>query len=298
MKNPSDHEIREGRLDVDDGHHIHFRHFVPNTPVDQIAVLCLPGFWRNARDFERIASLLALSRIVVTPDMRGRGGSSRATDAGDYRFERLIEDVWRLLDHLNIETCVVIGTTLGGFMGLQMACANRKRIVGLVLNDVGTETTSIASKRYSALVDHAEWSLDQVVAKTKLANLDFFPDFNEEDWQEFTLQAYRRVGDDRYTRDFDELTGEETARFKREKTSFWDEFMSLDIPIAILRGERSDYFPEALAREMAQNHPRATLSIVDGRGHPPLLDEPQSRKAIEGVLQAVCVPIDLSHPIA
>jgi pimeloyl-ACP methyl ester carboxylesterase len=80
-----------------------------------VPVLCMHGYWRNSRDFEDLAPHLAKNRRVITPDLRGRGESDRATKV------------------------VVLGMTLGGMVALEMASTRPDRVVGLVLNDEGPE---------------------------------------------------------------------------------------------------------------------------------------------------------------
>jgi pimeloyl-ACP methyl ester carboxylesterase len=281
----SAYDTAEGFLPLGAGLHLYYKTYDPVRVSGPIPVLCLPGFWRNSRDFSRIAAHLAGVRRVVTPDMRGRGRSSRATDVREYHFDELRGDVWRLLDYLRIERVAIIGTTLGGFMALEMATERPERIAGIVLNDVGTETSSPASKQMAGHVDHEHRTLTEVIGKMKQQHGGFFPEFNASDWERFALDAYREDGAGRYVRDFDAQTHAETARFKQDRPTFWNEFVGLgSLPIAILRGQFSEYMPAALAERMIEANSSATLTTVPGRGHPPLLTETESLAAIQAVL--------------
>ena len=84
-------------------------------------VLCLPGLTRNSRDFGPLAQHLSSGRRVLTPDLRGRGRSDRDPDWRHYRLDMYVADMIALLDHLDIEKVVVIGTSLGGLVGMFMA---------------------------------------------------------------------------------------------------------------------------------------------------------------------------------
>ncbi|MDI6029280.1 alpha/beta hydrolase [Corticibacterium sp. UT-5YL-CI-8] len=273
---------KAGMLEVGQGHRLYYRDYTGATTGTP--VLCLPGFWRNARDFEQLARHLSPARRVITPDMRGRGNSTRASDFSEYRFETLIDDVWKLADHLGVERMVLIGTTLGAFMSIQMAHDLPERVAGIVLNDVGTETTPPGSKRLSGTVDHEEWPLEVVAEKAKATNQKYFPEFGEDDWKSFIRLSHRETASGRFVRDFDPLTGEETKRFRADKPSLWNEFAGLTVPVAMLRGELSDFLSQDLGERMAAANPNAFLTVVAGRGHPPLLTEPQSLAAIEKVL--------------
>ncbi|TGS87439.1 alpha/beta fold hydrolase [Mesorhizobium sp. M3A.F.Ca.ET.174.01.1.1] len=275
----------ENYFDVGQNHRLYFRDYA--GAQDATPIICLPGFWRNARDFEGLALHLSQTRRVVTPDMRGRGNSTRASDPSEYRFETLIDDVWKLADHLHMDQLVVVGTALGAFMAIQMAHDCPNRVAGIVLNDAGTETTPPGSKRLGGTVDHLERPLELLAMKLKEINSKYFPEFDDEDWRWFAKLSHRETASGQYVRDFDPMTSEETKRFRADKPSLWNEFAGLNIPIAVLKGALSDFLPQDLGERMAAANANATLTVVEGRGHPLLLTESASLAAIETLLAKV-----------
>jgi pimeloyl-ACP methyl ester carboxylesterase len=58
-----------------------------------------------------------------------------------------------------------------------------------------------------------------------------------------------------------------------------------DVPVLLLRGERSDLLSAATARQMAARLNRAELVTVPGVGHAPVLDEPVAVEAMDRLLQ-------------
>ncbi len=277
--------LEEKSFDIPGFGGMFYRDYRPVVPSGLTPVLCIGGYWRNSSDFRRLARKLAGERRLIAADMRGRGLSARATDAEDYHFDKLVADAWALLDHLGIERVVVVGIVLGGFIGLEMAAANPSRIVGLVLNDIGTETTTQGSKALAHALSFDECSLEVAIEKIKHQHGKYLTEFAEDEWLEFTLQGYSRTPSGKYVRSFDELTQTETRRFKEAKPSFWDEFVSLrGISIAILRGEFTEFVPLELAARMTEANPKATVTTIPGRGHWPMLDEPAALAAIKAVL--------------
>ncbi|HEY2032189.1 MAG TPA: alpha/beta hydrolase [Rhizomicrobium sp.] len=248
-------------------------------------VLCLPGFWRNSRDYEDIAPYMAASRSVIAPDLRGRGRSDYAKSADQYAFDLLVDDMWRLLDVLGISRVVVFGTTLGGLMALEMAKLRLERIAGIIINDVGPEKAEAASKRMSGHGGSDEFSFEDAVARVRAQNEAFFPDLSHEGWARLMLRAYRKTDGGNYTRDFDQLTNVATAALRKERPTFWDAVRAARaIPTAVLRGEFSDYLTAEVAEKMKLENPDIVLAVVKGRGHPPLLDEPEVRLAVDQIL--------------
>src|SRR5665213_1581432 len=86
MSHAGSYESR--RIAACDGLMLHMR--VYGSPIDPgLPVVCLPGLSRNAADFDPLARALAAGtggrkRRVVTIDYRGRGGSDRDRDWGNY----------------------------------------------------------------------------------------------------------------------------------------------------------------------------------------------------------------------
>ncbi|TPK60916.1 alpha/beta hydrolase [Mesorhizobium sp. B2-4-15] len=279
------YSVKEEFLELAGFGRMYVKQYVPSLARNRTPVLCIPGFWRNSSDYRRLAGNIAGDRHVITPDLRGRGKSSRTNDVADYHFDKLIGDMWDLLDRLQVENVVIAGVALGGFMAIEMATQKPARVAGIVLNDVGTQTSSPGTKHIATHLSFDAIGFDEALGKTKKQYGDYFPDFDEDDWRSFTLQTYRQVAGDKYVRDFDELTQQETQRFKEAKPSFDKEFKALKLPVAILRAEKSLYMPADLALEMAGVNPNAQLTVVPVRGHPLLMDEPASLAAISAVLE-------------
>jgi proline iminopeptidase len=67
---------------------------------------------------------------TITPDLRGYG---RSQAHEPFTMQDHLRDLESLLDAHHIETCLVLGWSLGGILALEMAIAHPERIQGLVL---------------------------------------------------------------------------------------------------------------------------------------------------------------------
>src|SRR5262245_26535103 len=76
------------------------------------------GVTQQSHAFDSVATELARTHRSVALDLRGRGESSWAP--GTYTIPRYVEDVLALLDALRIEAVHVLGTSLGGLVGLSL----------------------------------------------------------------------------------------------------------------------------------------------------------------------------------
>lgn len=252
-------------------------------------VVCLPGYWRNSRDFEHLASHLAPRRRVLTPDLRGRGRTDRSEDVADYAFERLIEDVLLLLRQEKVERAVFCGTALGGQLSLVLAAERPELVAGVILNDTGLEPASAAAtQRMVRFAGADEHSFDELVERTREQYAEQFPSFGDADWRRMALRAHRQLESGKWVRDFDQRTNQVFADIKAAHPTWWPEYRTASaVPMAILRGEHSAYLTPDVAERMVAEHPKATLYTIHGSGHAPTLWEPEAFAAVDDFLEQI-----------
>src|SRR5579871_5270849 len=93
----------------------------------RVAVVCLPGLTRTARDFHALALHLAnhrqFPRRVISFDYRGRGCSEWDRTSTTYTIAVELADVVAGMTALGIPRAVVVGTSRGGIIGMAMAFA-------------------------------------------------------------------------------------------------------------------------------------------------------------------------------
>ena len=70
---------------------------------------------------------------VVTLDLLGHGESDRPTDMWHYSMTEFGHEVVALLDHLEVEEAVVMGTSLGANVTLEVAALAPERLRGMVI---------------------------------------------------------------------------------------------------------------------------------------------------------------------
>ncbi|HWB69074.1 MAG TPA: alpha/beta hydrolase [Solirubrobacterales bacterium] len=98
---------------------------------DRVLVL-VHGLLMNRRMYEPLAPALAAEgNRVVCVDLLGHGRSDRPEDLRLYSMPRFARQVVALLDHLDLSSAVVGGTSLGANVGLELAVAFPERAHGL-----------------------------------------------------------------------------------------------------------------------------------------------------------------------
>jgi len=77
--------------------------------------------------------LAALGNRVVTVDLLGHGESDRPRDMWRYSMRFFADQVLALMDHLELEQAVVMGTSLGANAALEIALEAPQRLRGMVI---------------------------------------------------------------------------------------------------------------------------------------------------------------------
>ncbi|MBG6495786.1 alpha/beta hydrolase [Pseudomonas aeruginosa] len=89
-------------------------------PTARAPVLLLHGLGSSARDWEsQLPALLGRYRLLV-PDLRGHGRSGKPR--GGYSMAGFAEDCAALLDRLGCGPVHLVGISMGGMIGFQLAC--------------------------------------------------------------------------------------------------------------------------------------------------------------------------------
>ncbi len=251
-------------------------------------LLCIPGLTRNARDFDVLAPLLAEGRRVYALDLRGRGESGYARDPMSYGPLTYAQDIVALLVAENIERFSVVGTSLGGIVGMLLASTHPGRIAAMVLNDVGPEIDPRGLERIRGYVGQVGNFPTWMHAARAIAeiNADVYPDWTVGEWLAMAKRTYRLTREGRIIADYDgniaqplRVPGGEAG------VDLWPALDALrGVPTLIVRGALSDILSAEVAQRMlARLDPAALVTIADV-GHAPTLDEPDARAAIMALL--------------
>lgn len=256
----------------------------PDAPV----VLCLHGLTRNSKDFHLIASRLCDRARVIAPDVRGRGRSQHAIDLSTYRPDIYVDDILTLLALLRIPAVHVIGTSMGGLMGMKLLARSPDHVQSMVINDIGPRIEPAGVERIAGYVGHGtsakSWA--DAAASIRRSNEAAFPDFSGADWLDMARNLHVQV-DDRIELDYDPAISRGLAD-GTATPDLWPLFEGLAArPMLVLRGELSDLLSAHTVTRMQEISPSVQSCVIPRRGHAPNLEEPDAHTAIDVFLRAV-----------
>jgi len=154
------------------------------------------GLTRNSSDFSELAEHLSESYRVISVDQRGRGRSDYDRVVANYTPAIYVQDMFTLLDTLELQSVILIGTSMGGLMSILMCVMQPERFEGVVLNDIGPEVDSRGIERIKGYVGKTKpvTTWEEAIAQQKDINCVAFPSFSDDEWQYFTEGLYRDEG--------------------------------------------------------------------------------------------------------
>ena len=272
-----------------DGLSLHLRDY-SGPSEDAPVVLCLHGLTRNARDFAAVAESLRRRFRVVVMEQRGRGQSQHDANPANYQLSTYVGDTARALNALNIDRVIVLGTSMGGLMGMLMAAQPDTPVRALVLNDVGPVVEADGIARIQSYVGKGPQAGDwnEAAAAARATNGSALPEWQQEDWLAFARNLYRENTEGQPVLDYDPAiaTPLNEAPETAAPADLWPVFDRISVPTLVIRGALSDILSAATVREMARRKPDLVPVEVPGRGHAPMLDEAVARDAIETFLES------------
>ncbi|MEO3429802.1 alpha/beta hydrolase [Pelagibius sp. CAU 1746] len=253
-------------------HELAYRESGPNHPVP---VICLHGLARNARDFEALAAALAAAgRRVVCVDVVGRGDSGWLRDPMDYGYPQYLADTVTLIARLGSRQVDIVGTSMGGLIGMMLAAQPDNPIRRLVVNDVGPFIPKAALLRILDYFGSDPRFADLAEAEAYHRRIyRGFGDLSDDQWRHLTESSLRRAGEG-WRLHYDPRIAEPLRAAEVADVDLWPLWDLVSCPTLVLRGAESDLLLAETAAEMKRRGPRATVIEVPGCGHAPALLDP------------------------
>ncbi|WP_022698885.1 alpha/beta fold hydrolase [Euryhalocaulis caribicus] len=280
---------RWGELKTADGPVVRYRLYDGNPDI--APVLCLHGLTRNSRDFEELAPMIAeaTGRRVIVPEMRGRGRSDADPQPERYNPAVYVADVLALLEDLNVEKALWVGTSMGGLITMIAAHSDPEKVAAAAINDIGPELQTEGITRIESYVcgdsgPAKDWG--EAAERTKGVNGVAFPGETQAFWERFAWRLYRETPDG-LVLDYDTAISGNVSKGETAPPDMWPFFEALKpVPTLLFRGAITDLLdPETVAR-MQEIKPDLAVVEVAGVGHAPFMTEPDAWPKLEAFLKA------------
>ena len=255
----------------------------PGAPL----LVCCGGVVNTAMRFAFLADALRRRFRVVCMDWAGRGASGWLCEQGDYSPESHLEQLRQLIEHLGGGPVSLLGSSLGGSVGIELAARWPRKVSRLVLNDIGpfiprarrirrAETLA----RFYVFRDPAD-----LTRRIGAAQRDAGP---SSEAVRFHLSHYQTCwseadGGRIYRHDVRALQAyrEQAAR----RLDQWEAWGRVRCPVMVIHGLNSDALLPGTLKRMQRTRPIDLMHVPD-TGHTPILCDANQQDFIERWLQA------------
>jgi len=203
-------------------------------------------------------SILSQRWHTIAYDHRGAGATTAPAES--INFDRLVDDVFAVLDAYKVEHCVLAAESAGALTALGAALKNPKRITGLVIVD------GMYFREASPENDPFLLGLRNAYSKT----LDQFveacvPEPDSEHIKRWGRQILNRASQEAAIALYLSASGIDLR----------NELGRISQPTLILHGEADVIASIDGAKQLAQILPHAKLSVFPGAGHVPTMTRPK-----------------------
>ncbi len=252
---------------------------------DAPPMICVHGYTGSAEAFNAFAAHLRDRFHIVAPDVRGHGDSAWSPK-GEYQYADQVADLAGFADALSFERFTLVGTSMGGLIGMAYATEHGDRLTRFVINDIGPDL-EVGSQRITANVGarpDSFASLDEAIEyrRSMSANL---AKRSEEDQRELALGVLREATDKRWHWKLDPRYVSQRIEFgPPARPPMWPTLQALQCPTLVVWGTASDVLSQAQAARMVEVLPASELLAVPDAEHAPSLIEPEARAGIDAFL--------------
>lgn len=246
-------------IEVRDGVQLHY--------LDQGAgevVVLLHGLGSSGRDWENQIPEFSRHYRVIAPDLRGSGQSDKPR--GPYTVADYAQDVWALLDRLEIERANLVGLSMGGATAFEMAAQAPERSLKLVVVNCGP---AFPVNSWRALFEVGmRLAIVRLLGMQRMAAVVGDRLFPRPDQAELKAEFVRRyaANDKRhYLWSLRSLPG----------WSVVDRLSQISCPALMVAAEH-DYTPVAVKQQAVDAMPNARLAVVPGSRHGTPIDSAEA----------------------
>jgi 3-oxoadipate enol-lactonase len=236
-------------------------HYLDHGPKDGPVLVLCHALGLNLSIWDAVIPLLPASLRVIRYDHRGHGASD--TPPAPYSMGALVRDAERLLDHLAVRDCVVLGLSMGGLVAQGLAVKRLDLVRAMILSNTAVKIGFDA---------HWQAQIDAVREQGLVPGLDA------------TMQRL-------FSRAF--LAGDQSAHWRQvlesgnaegyigcaaavAGTDFYTPTASLTLPTLAIASSNDAITPPDMVRETADLILGSQFALIRGPGHLPCIEMPQT----------------------
>ena len=217
-------------------------------------IILLHGFCETHEIFNEFSISLANDYRIIIPDLPGFGNSPLTKEF--FTLHDISKTMCDWLDAIHIDSCILIGHSLGGYITLDMANfqPNRFEGIGLFHSTANSDTPEKKAGR-DAVNDFVERNGVEAFTKTFVPGLFFNPDH----------EAVRPVNEIAKLTKARSIIGHNLAM--KGRPAHLDFLSNSEKPILIIAGEHDSIIPIATLHEQSRLNAMIQFNALPETGH-------------------------------
>lgn len=242
-----------------DGCSLHYEEYGQGSPV-----LLLHGLGSSGLDWEYQIPALAAQHRVITLDIRGHGRSDKPRER--YSIKGFSADVEALIEHLHLEPVHVVGLSMGGMIGFQLAVDHPQWLRSLCIVNSGPQVKVRSANEVWQWFKR--WSLARLLSMQALGQALgklLFPRPDQADLRRKIAERWARNDKRAYLASFDAIVG----------WGVQERLSRINCPTLVISGDR-DYTPVAVKQAYVKLICNARLVVIENSRHATPLDQPEA----------------------
>jgi pimeloyl-ACP methyl ester carboxylesterase len=246
-------------------------------------VLMIHGLGDEADTWRHVIEPLATDFHIIALDLPGFGRSNKPDL--DYTPDFYIDSVLGLMNQMEIENAILMGSSLGSMISQGLAILHPNRVKGLILVAGSLFQPSPMKENSLRLMQVpllGEWLYtrlrkDPQAAFDSLRNVYYDLDSLPEVDREFLFQRVNhRVWNNGQRRAFFSTLRNLATWVKANQRDLPEQLAELAMPTLVVRGDHDKLFLQENAQGTIENQPDATYVEISGVGHHPQQEDPKT----------------------
>jgi 3-oxoadipate enol-lactonase len=227
-------------------------------------LILLHGLGTDGRSWEYQRDFFAEQFRVIVADVRGHGRSAKPP--GPYSVPQFAADIFALLDHLNIDAVHLVGLSMGGMIGFQMAVDQPKRLKSLTIVNSGPELVPQTwQERWQIWQRRLVLHFSSMEKIGEFIGGRLFPEPEQAAYKEMFVQQMRENDPKAYRAATNALIG----------WSVRPQLNRIQCPVLVISSDM-DYTPVANKEAYVRELPTARLQVINNSRHGTPIDQPEA----------------------
>lgn len=241
-----------------DGCQLHYEEYGQGKPL-----VLVHGLGSSTRDWEYQITELAAHYRVVAIDVRGHGRSDKPRER--YSMAAFADDVAALIEHCRLGRVHLVGISMGGMIGFQLAVDRPELLASLTIINSGPEVKAKSPRDYIEIAKR--WSLSRLLSLETIAKALaklLFPKPEQGELRSKIEQRWPQNDKRAYLASLDAIIGWGV----RERIS------TITCPTLVITADH-DYTPVAQKQAYVEQMQHARLVVIEDSRHATPMDQPQ-----------------------